>query len=150
VRDSTPRYRELAVGERPSPKARDEVNGAHACSSIRRVSPAESDTIGVLADFANELSGEIKRLRSDFEAIKAWASSDLANRIENASNELRVEMSGLLGKSLDDAKNRAAQAELELKELESLIALPGPVKTVRLVHDADGRALGAVISDRKR
>jgi hypothetical protein len=75
---------------------------------------------------------------------------DLANRIENAANELRVEMSGLLSKSLDDAKSRAAQAEQELKELEKLMTLPGPIKTVRLVHDADGKSIGAVISERKR
>jgi len=45
-----------------------------------------------------------------------------------------------------NARSRAKQAADELRDIEALLS-SGPSKSVRLVHDSEGRAIGALIHD---
>jgi hypothetical protein len=103
-----------------------------------------SDTLKVVVNFTNDLSADVGKLQDDFARIKSWARTMLAAEIENAANELRVEISGTLAESVETARTRAKQAADELRDMEALLSA-GPCKSVRLVHDSEGRAIGALI-----
>jgi hypothetical protein len=104
------------------------------------------DALETVTKFANELSGDLAKLRDDFERIKSWARGMLAAEIENAGNELRVEIHGVLTEAHETARAKAKAAEDELKAMEALLTT-GPAKSVRLVHDSEGRAIGAVVHE---
>jgi hypothetical protein len=72
----------------------------------------------------------------------------LAAEIESAAAELRSDVSGTLAESVETARTRAKAAADELHAIEGLLT-SGPAKSIRLVHDGDGRAIGALVCDIK-
>jgi hypothetical protein len=104
------------------------------------------DALETVTKFANELSDELAKVKDDLARVKAWARTILATEIENAGNELRVEISGVLAESVETARTRAKAAQDELESIQSLMT-SGPAKSVRLVHDSEGRAIGALIHE---
>jgi hypothetical protein len=55
-----------------------------------------------------------------------------------------LEISGTLAESVETARSRAKAAQDELNAMESLLSA-GPSKSVCLVHDSEGRAIGALV-----
>jgi hypothetical protein len=106
----------------------------------------QSDALQTLATFANELSDQVTKLQDDLARVKSWARGMLAAEIEKAGNELRVEIHGVLTEAHETARAKAKAAEDELKAMEALLT-SGPTKSVRLVHDSEGRAIGALVHE---
>jgi hypothetical protein len=57
-------------------------------------------------------------------------------------------MHELTQQSINNAEAKAKRAEQEFADVSKFVEVNGPTKTVRLVHDADGRAIGALINER--
>jgi hypothetical protein len=106
----------------------------------------QGDALEVVTKFANDLSADVAKLQDDLARVKAWARTMLKAELENAANELKVEIHGVLSEAHETAATRAKAAENELIAMESILS-SGPSKSVRLVHDAEGRAIGALIHE---
>jgi hypothetical protein len=104
------------------------------------------DALEMVTKFANELSDELTKVKDDLARVKAWARTMLRAEIENAGNELRVEIHGVLTEAHETARAKAKAAEGELQAMEALLT-SGPSKSVRLVHDSEGRAIGALVHE---
>jgi hypothetical protein len=104
------------------------------------------DALEMVTKFANELSDELTKVKDDLARVKPWARTMLRAEIENAGNELRVEIYGVLTEAHETARAKAKAAEDELKAMEALLT-SGPSKSVRLVHDSEGRAIGALVHE---
>ena len=104
------------------------------------------DALEVMGKFCNDLSHQVTKLQDDLARVKAWARTMLKSEIENAGNELRTEIHGVLTEAHETARAKAKAAQDELQAIESLIT-SGPAKSVRLVHDSEGRAIGALVHE---
>jgi hypothetical protein len=106
----------------------------------------QSEVSETIAKFANGLADDVAKLQDELARVKAWARTMLRAELENAANELRVEIHGVLTEAHETAATRAKAAENELTAMESILS-SGPSKSVRLVHDAEGRTIGALVHD---
>jgi hypothetical protein len=105
------------------------------------------DALAMLAKFANGLSAENAELREGLAGLKAWLSRTISTKINEALSEWQIKANRLLSDAAGDAESRARQGEKEVKDLEELLTKPGTMRSVRLVHDAQGKTVGAVIHD---
>jgi len=106
----------------------------------------QGDAFEVMAKFCNDLSHQVTKLQDDLARVKAWARTMLRAELENAGNELRAEIHGVLTEAHETARAKAKAAEDELEAMEKLLT-SGPSKSVRLVHDSEGRAIGALVHE---
>jgi cob(I)alamin adenosyltransferase len=106
------------------------------------------DALGTLAKFANEVADDNAKLQDELVRLKAWIRATIMQTLDEAKSELIREVHAISAEAVNEARARARRAEKECADLEELLTKPGTMRAVKLVHDAEGKTLGAVICDR--
>jgi hypothetical protein len=105
-----------------------------------------SDIVEKLANFSNELSGDVCDLKAAMCGLRAYIAQQIAKGIEDARAELSVTMYSLVAEANQNAQERAAAAQKELADIPELMASSGQTKTAN--HDAEGKTVGAIVTER--
>jgi hypothetical protein len=109
---------------------------------------AQGDAIAKLAEFANGLASDGEQMRDELVRLKSWIRTTIVETLDEAKAELIREVHAISAEAVNEAKARARRAEKEVADLEELLTKPGTMRAVKLVHDAEGNTLGALICDR--
>jgi hypothetical protein len=107
-----------------------------------------AQALETLVEFGNELSQDLGELKSSMGGLKAYIAQEIATGIEAARAELSITMYSLVAEANQNAQERAAAAQKELADISELMASGGQMKTVRLIHDAEGKTVGAIVTER--